>query len=85
MQKIITSEEIKAIICKIFLGGDMDFPIEDEMDLLATGICDSMGLAILALELERRNSNLKIFDAEIIPENFGSVSRIKKYLEIKNN
>jgi acyl carrier protein len=72
--------EIKEIICTLFLGGDMDYPIEADTDLLEEGICDSLGLTQLVSELETRVPGLKVLDPDITAENFGSIGRVIAFL-----
>jgi len=72
--------EIKKIICTLFLGGDMDYPIEADTDLLEEGICDSLGLTQLVSELETRVPGLKVLDPDITAENFGSIARVITFL-----
>jgi acyl carrier protein len=43
----MSEADIKEITCALFLGGDTDYPIEADTDLLEEGICDSLGLAQL--------------------------------------
>jgi len=77
------SKEIKELICGLFLGGDNGFPLEPDTDLLQEGICDSLALVQLAAQLEARYPPLRIHDAEITPENLGSISRIGQFLKCK--
>lgn len=76
----VQAEELKQIVCDLFLGGDTSFPIEPETDLLEAGVCDSLGLAQLAQELEQRVAGLRILDPDITPENLGSIQRVQDYL-----
>lgn len=76
----LKTEDIKTIICDLFLGGDAGFPLEADTDLLREGICDSLALVQIATELEQKVPELKVFDAEITGENFGSIARIEAFL-----
>lgn len=44
-------------------------------------MCDSLGLAQLAQELEGRVDGLRILDPDITPENLGSIERIQRFLQ----
>jgi hypothetical protein len=72
---------IKDLICDLFLAGDRGFPLEPATDLLREGICDSLGLVQIATHLERRLSPLRIHDADVTPENLGSIARIHAFLK----
>ena len=74
---------LKELVCKMFLGGDTSFPIEVDTDLLADGICDSLGLVQLAAELEKRTPGIKIRDQEITRENFATCGSILRFLGTK--
>ena len=73
-------EELKVLICQKFLGGDLDFPIDANTRLLDEGICDSLGVVRLAVEVERRCPGLRISDQDITRQNFGSVAAILDYI-----
>ena len=75
--------KIKELICTLFLGGDQSFPLEPETDLLREGICDSLGLVQIATHLEQLVPRLRVHDAEVTPENLGSIARIRAFLESK--
>lgn len=77
------NNDIKNLICSLFLGGDTGFPLEPDTDLLQEGICDSLALVQLAAKLEEHCPPLRIHDAEITPENLGSIVRIGQFLKCK--
>lgn len=79
----MTGQEIKEIICKRFLGGDLDFPLERDTQLLDEGICDSLGLVQIAQDLEQRCPGLVIQDQDILRENLGSIAAIERFLETR--
>ena len=83
MAEIMENSEIKDLICKLFLGGYTGFPLEPDTDLLQEGICDSLALVQLAAQLEAACPPIRIHDAEIIPENLGSIARIANFLKCK--
>lgn len=72
--------DIRHLICKRFLGGDLDFPIKADTRLLEEGICDSLGLVQIVSELEGRYPALRIPDQDVTRENFGSISAIMRYI-----
>jgi acyl carrier protein len=74
------AETLRQTICKLFLGGDLSFPIASNTRLLEEGICDSLGLVQLAAEIERRTPGIKIRDQEITRENFGTPEAILEFL-----
>jgi acyl carrier protein len=83
MVEIMENKDIKELICKLFLGGDTSFPLEPDTDLLQEGICDSLALVQLATQLETACPPIRIHDAEITPENLGSIARIGQFLKCK--
>lgn len=83
MGEIMENSEIKELLCRLFLGGDSGFPIDADTDLLQEGICDSLALVQLAAQLETACPPIRIHDAEITPENLGSIARIAHFLECK--
>ncbi|MGE0392711.1 MAG: acyl carrier protein [Vicinamibacterales bacterium] len=71
---------VMALVREIFLHGNPDIPLSPGDDLLQMGVCDSLGLVQLATELERRVPGLRIHDADVTPDNLGSISRISAFL-----
>lgn len=76
----MNENELIEIVRTRFLGGNASFPIATDTKLLDEGICDSLGLVQLAVEVESRAAGLRIPDQDITRENFGSVSAILNYL-----
>lgn len=76
----MTGDEVKNAICTLFLDGDLDFPIDEDTDLLEEGICDSLGLAQLASQLEGMQAGLRILDPDITAENLGSIRKILAFV-----
>ncbi len=76
--------ELRRIIGKLFLGGDPDYPIGVDTDLLREGICDSLGLVELASEVEARYPGLRIADQDITAANFASIGRMMAFLRSKS-
>ena len=77
----MNSDDIKSIIREIFLGNDRTVKIEDQLDLVAAGICDSFALLELATAIEGRLEGIVIPDSDITVANFGSVERVLAYLK----
>lgn len=71
---------VTALVRELFLHGNPDVPLSPGDDLLRMGICDSLGLVQLATELERRVPGLRIHDADVTPDNLGSIRRISAFL-----
>jgi acyl carrier protein len=71
---------VTALVRELFLRGNPDIPLSPGDDLLQMGICDSLGLVQLATELERRVPGLRVRDADVTPDNLGSVGRISAFL-----
>jgi acyl carrier protein len=80
----MSEQELRELICRRFLAGDMDFPIEPETRLLEEGICDSLGMVQIVSEIEKRWAQLRIPDQDITRENFGSIAAILRYLARHN-
>jgi acyl carrier protein len=76
----MNEHDLKEIICRKFLGGDLEFPIAPDTKLLEEGICDSLGMVQIVSEIEGRYPALRIPDQEVTRENFGSISAIMRYL-----
>ena len=76
-------DELREVIRSTFLGGDSTIPLSTDLDLVATGICDSFALLEMAMVIEQR-TGLTIPDSDVTTENFGSIDRIKAYLATKS-
>ncbi len=74
------ASEIEGIVRRLFLGGDASVPLTENTRLLEEGICDSLGLLSLAMELEKRLPGLKVRDQDITPEHFGSIGEICRFV-----
>ena len=73
-------QRIKDAVFDLFLGGDRSFPLEDDTNMIAAGICDSLGLVQLAADLESKFGGLQIQDQDITHENLGSVQAIAGFI-----
>ena len=71
---------LERIVRRLFLGGDASVALSGGTRLLEEGICDSLGLVRLALELERCVPGLKVRDQDITPEHFGSIADILRFV-----
>lgn len=79
----MNDSEIQELIRDQFLAGDATFPLAADTDLLAEGICDSLGLVTLASALQQRVGGLRIADQEITRDNLGSPGSIGRFLRQK--
>lgn len=71
---------IANLVARTFAAELGNIALTDDLDLLESGIIDSLALTKLAAELESSVPGLKIPDSDITPENLGSVDRIVAYL-----
>ncbi len=78
----MNDDELRDLIRGVFLGGDGAIPLPADLDLVANGICDSFALLEMAMAIEQRGG-LVIPDSDVTVENFGSIDRIRAYLEAK--
>lgn len=75
----MNDDELRDLIRGTFLGGDTAIPLPADLDLVASGICDSFALLEMAMAIEQR-SGLTIPDSDVTVDNFGSIDRITAYL-----
>ena len=73
---MLNAEQIKNVVCTQFLGGDTTFPIDETMNLVEVGICDSLGLVQLASEFERQ-FGIRLGDHEINRNSLGAVTTLR--------
>jgi len=76
-------DDVHRMVTSRFLSGDGSDVLTSSTDLLASGICDSLGLVELATEIEARFTGVRVDDQEITCENLGSVDRIVSFLNSK--
>lgn len=81
----MNEDKLIEIIRARFLRGNSSFPIAANTKLLDAGICDSLGLVQLAVEVETQSTGLRIPDQDITRENFGSIQSILNYLDSRQN
>lgn len=80
----MTEVDVRHLICDKFLGGDRDWPLDSDASLLDDGICDSLGIVQIVVELERLLPGLRISDQDVTWQNFGSINAILAFLEQKH-
>jgi acyl carrier protein len=77
------ADRTRAFIRESFLYARPDFPLDDDADLLAAGIIDSMGVMEL-IEFLDREFQVEVDDDDITEENLGTVSAIARYVAGRN-
>jgi acyl carrier protein len=70
---------IRDFVKENYLFGEDSGSLQDETSLLDAGIIDSTGILELVEFLESR-FNLKMHDAEIVPENLDSIQTIASFV-----
>ena len=73
-------DRIRHLVTELFLNGDSSLTPDPETDLLAAGICDSLGLVRLASSLEQSFAGLTIHDQDVTPEKLGSLTAIASFV-----
>ena len=76
----MTATDIARIVATTFESELGDIPLSDDLELLESGIIDSLALTRLVAALEQAVAGLKIPDSDVTPDNLGSVDRIKAYV-----
>ncbi len=76
------ADEIRAFLIENFLFGDAGAFPGAEDSLLDLGIIDSTGVLELVAFLEQR-FEIKVEDAELVPENLDSLKQIAEYVDRK--
>lgn len=74
--------EVRRFILIHFLPGEDERDLQDDDLLFEGGIVDSAGIMTFISFLEER-FGFEVFDEELFPENFASVSNIVEYVEEK--
>lgn len=75
-------EEIRAYVLEALLPGEDASNLQDDDDLLDTGILDSVALVSMILHLEQ-TYGIELAREEVVPEHFASVSAIAEFVESK--
>ena len=73
---IDTSARVRQVVADLFLGGDRSVPLDENMNLVEVGICDSLGLLQLAEALEPAFPGLVLRDEDISAQAMGTVRSI---------
>lgn len=60
------------------LGGSQSVAIDENTNLIQSGVLDSMGLMRLIDYLEQR-VNIRVPDTEVLPDNFKTVAEIEAF------
>lgn len=76
-----TTSLVREFVVENFLFGDGE-ALEEDTSFMEEGIIDSTGILELVFFLEE-TFGIKVEDAELVPENFDSLIRVSKYIEIK--
>ena len=76
--------ELRSFIEENFLYLHRDLELGDGDDFLTLGIMDSLGFVELVEEVQNRYG-VSVGDAEITPDNFGSIDAIVGYLARKRS
>lgn len=80
--KLQIKQKLKNLILnELYLKEKID-DIANSKDLLKAGIIDSLNLVILILLIER-NFGITILDKEVLPENFGTLEKMIKFIQKK--
>jgi acyl carrier protein len=77
-------QELRTFIVNNFLFGDATgrFTFSDDDSLQRRGIVDSTGILELVCHLQERYG-IDITDAELVPDNLDSVSKVARFVERK--
>ena len=80
------TQQLRSFIVDNFLFGDASgrFTFSDEDSFQERGIVDSTGILELVCHLQERYG-IEIDDAELVPENLDSVSKVARFLERKQH
>ncbi|HDP98152.1 MAG TPA: acyl carrier protein [bacterium] len=79
-----TSEEVRQFILSELINGTGSVDIDDETELIESGIIDSLGIMKLLTFIETKFA-AKIDESELMPENFHSIDAIRALLNRLNN
>jgi acyl carrier protein len=72
-------QTVRHFIVEHFLYGDQSAPLKPEDSFLDRGIIDSTGVLELVSYIQKEFS-IEVYDAEIIPDNFDSISKLTQYI-----
>jgi acyl carrier protein len=71
---------VREVVVDLFLEGDRSIPLAPDLDLIESGITDSMGLVRIAAALESRFPGVRIQDQDVTRDNLGSISAIAAFI-----
>lgn len=77
-----TATRIRTYVIDNFLFGDGASMLPDGASLLEQGIIDSTGVLDLLMFLEEE-FGIQVADADVVPDNFDSVTNLARYVESK--
>ncbi len=75
-------EIIRSFVLENYMYGAAPEELDDAVSFLESGIMDSTGIMELVMFLEEE-FEIKVQDAEMVPENLDSVNNLVKYLSGK--
>lgn len=75
-------ETIRSFVLENYMYGAAPEELDDSVSFLESGIMDSTGIMELVMFLEEE-FEIKVQDAEMVPENLDSVNNLVKYLQGK--
>jgi acyl carrier protein len=73
------SETVRDFIAQELAADREGLSLRPEDDLVGQGVLDSVGILQLASFLEK-SFGIKIGDDDMVPENFGSIARIERFV-----
>ena len=74
--------QVRQYIAENFLFSDDGYPLSDDASFLQEGIVDSTGVLELIIFVEEQ-FKVSVEDAEVVPENFDSISQLAGYIRRK--
>lgn len=77
-----TTTDLRQLILEGSNSDDLADRLTDDYPLLENQVIDSMGIFELVNALEQRYG-IEILDEELVPENFGTLSTISRFVERK--
>jgi acyl carrier protein len=77
------AREIRSFIVERFLYGSADTRLPDDASLVEQSVIDSTGVLEIVAFLEERYG-IEVGDAEVIPDNLGSIIRIARFVQSKS-
>ncbi len=72
-------DRLRAFIIENFLFGDTDYALEDDASLIDNDVMDSTGVLELIAFIDEA-FGIKMADADIVPANLDSLSKITAYV-----